>query len=229
MWQALVWNVEFLRGIIFFALGIVAALFLIPHILKRLQAERDKRLAKALLKEWGLDCIGAMMYLKPIGTPMIEIEEYGHSIKPDHFDPDLPIFLFWQDIQEGKRGPEGAADVIYEVFQKVLYSDEERAMKKAPPDKTYPFDIRHLTFPRVTIRRILNPMYAKLEIFELELLPNNELEMAMGYLDTFAQSGYINRYTLISYALHLAQSMEKFAKYLWRLEGWSKNSKLKKR
>jgi len=228
LWQQLVWNISFaqqlLAGCIFLVLGVVAAIILIPLILRHLQAERDKQLAKALLKEWGGDCIAAMMRLRPPGAPMIEIEGYSHTTASGGFGSDLPVFLFWIDIREGKREPGGAAQVIYEAFGEGLYSDEERAMTGVAPDKMYPFCSGDPEVPRAMIKRILNPMYAKLEIFKLDQLPINELEMAMSYLDAFSQRGHINRYGLSSYALHLAQSMEKFAKYLWGLENWSQNT-----
>ena len=70
-------------------------------------------------------------------------------------------------------------------------------------------------------------MYEKIEIFDVELLPIGELEMAMSYLDSFSQQGYFTRTQFMSYALHLAQSMEKFEKYLWKLANWSNRARNK--
>lgn len=203
-------------NIVLFILAILAAIFFIPWVLKRLQEKQNKRLTKALLRKWGDDCIAAIMLLKPAGK-MIEIEDYPHSAGPGHYDSDLPIWLFWEDIKEGRKDPEGAAKKIHDAFSNVLFSDEERTMKSIP-NLQYPVFSGDITGPSTMIKRIMNPMYAKLEIFELESLPINELEVAMGCLDTFKQSGYMERTKFISYAYHLAQSMEKFAKYLWKLE-----------
>lgn len=231
MWQDIVWDIDFaqqlLVGFIFLILAISAAILLIPNILRRLQTARDKHLAKALLKEWGGDCIGAMMRLKPIGHT-IEIEGYSHYTESGGYGSDFPIFKFWKDIKEGKRNPDGVAMIIYDAFQKTLYSDEEKAMKSIPSLK-YPLSIGETAVPTAMIKRVLNPMYAKLEVFELDRLPINELEMAMSYLDTFKELGYMERSTFGSYALHLAQSMEKFAKYLWKLENWSHKAEIKER
>lgn len=214
MWQELVWNAEFARGLIFFALAILAAIFLIPSILRRLQAERDKRLAKALLKKWGGDCTGAMMRLRPPIFQSIEIEGYSST-------GDETVFQFWWDIKEGKRGPDGSAKIIDNALTKAIFSDEERTGKESLPDETYPFFRGDPAISKAMIGRILNPMYAKLEIFDLELLPINELEMAMSQLDTFSQLGHMTTLGFSSYAYELARSMEKFAKYLWKLENWS--------
>ena len=221
MWQELVWNVDFLRGLIFFTFGILAAIFLIPWMLRHIQRERDKRLARNLLRQWGVDCIGAIMRLKPLLTPPIEIEGYSHTTSSGGWGADLPAFLFWKDIREGKKKPEGAANIMHQAISNLLFSDKERKMKTAPPNKTYPFSGGDPEVPRAMIKRVLNPMYAKLEIFDLELLPINELEMAMSALEAFSQRGAIPRDGFSSYALHLAQAMEKFASYLWKLENWS--------
>lgn len=215
------WDIA--QGPIFFILGTIAAIFFIPRTIRRFQEKRERQLAKTLLRGWGGDCIAAMMRLKPVAA-MIEIEGYGHSRGPGHYSVDLPIFLFWEDIREGKGDPGDSANIIHQAFQKVMFNNEERAMKAAPPDVKYPLYSGNLEVPKAMIKRILNPMYAKLDIFELELLPINELEMAMSYLNGISQSGFIRRYAFISYALHLAQSMEKFADYLWKLEGWHRKS-----
>ena len=219
--QELFLDINFARQIIVLILAIISALFFIPIILRRLQKSRDERLAKALLNGWGGDCIGAMMLLKPLGY-IIEIEGYDPYTESG-YGSDIPIFKFWKDIKEGKRNPDGAAMIIYNAFQKTLFSDEERRMKSIP-DIKYPLSVGATAVPTAMIKRVLDPMYAKLEIFELNLLPINELEMAMSYLDTFKQLGYMERNVFFSYALHLAQSMEKFAQYLWNIEGWLENS-----
>lgn len=248
MWQELVWNLDFLRGLIFFALAILVAIFLIPRILKRLQAERDKRLAKALLKRWGADCIGAIELVMPHTTQRVQVKENGSvhecsrevEIKEDGslvessdgLAVNLTIHQLWDDIRQGKRQPDGSAMVINNVLDKVLFSEEERAQKELPLDKTY--SLQNIwggqrDVPKAFISRILNPMYAKLEIFDLELLPISELEQAMQHLEFFRQRGYVSRYDFMSYGLHLAQSMEKFAKYLWKLENWSNKAKTQNR
>ena len=103
----------------------------------------------------------------------------------------------------------------------MLFTSEEKQSKKAAPEVKYPFWSGNPAVPRAFISAIINPMYAKLELFELELLPINELEMAASYLDASARRGFYTRSMFNSYALHLAQSMEKFAQYLWKLKGWS--------
>ena len=232
MWHELIWNVDFLRGLIFLAIGISAAILLIPRILKRLQAQRDKRLAKALLRQWGHICISAITALKPD----TETEQKARFELFDSGDWDLSGYVsteqiidhLWKNIRNGKREPEGSAMIINNALEKVLYSDEERTNKGLPPEKKYPFPSSRAV-PRSWLRRILNPMYAKMEIFDVELLPIGELEMAMSYLDSFSQQGHFTRHQFMSYALHLAQSMEKFAKYLWKLENWSNKAKTQNR
>ena len=140
MWQELIWNIESLRGIIFFALGIVAAILLIPRILKRLQAEREKRLAKALLTHWGSDCIGAMMRLKPPRETIMQIEGYVSNTESSKYTSDeQTVTQFWHDIRDGKRNPDGAGIILGKAVERSLCSDEEWAMKTTPPDIRYPF------------------------------------------------------------------------------------------
>jgi hypothetical protein len=223
MWQELIWNVGFLQGLILLALGISAALFLIPRILKSLQAQRDERLAKALLRQWGHICISAITADKPDTETeqeaRMELFESGDWDLSGYVSTEGTIDQLWEDIRNGKREPDGSAMIINNALDKVLYSDEERKSKGLPPEKKYPFPSSRAV-PRSWLRRILNPMYANIEIFDVELLPIGELEMAMSYLDSFSQQGYFTRGQFVSYALHLAQSMEKFGKYLWKLEKW---------
>lgn len=205
-----------------FVLGIAAAIFLIPREVKRLQARRDRQLAKALLKRWGNDCVAALINLTP-DYHGIQIEIYGGPTKSSD-DASIPDVI-WQAIQEGKRNPDGSAMTIYDVVLKVFFTDEERTSKELPPEKTYPFPRGCPAIAMGRIRRILNPMYAKLEIFDMQLLPIGELEEASTILDTFSELGHITRRGFTSYALHLAQSMEKFGKYFWKLENWSNKAK----
>jgi hypothetical protein len=230
MWNELIWNVDFLRGLIHIAIGVLAAIIVVPWILKRLQEQRDKRLAKALLRKWGNICISAISALKPDTEK--EQEERWELMKSGDWDlsgyvsTDQSMYNLWEDIRKGKRNPGGSAMIISAAIEKVIYSDEERKNKELPPEKIYQLN-RSLAVDRSWIRRILNPMYAKIEIFDIELLPIGELEMAMSYLDSFSQQGHFTRNQFMVYNLHLAQSMEKFAKHLWNLENWSNKYKKK--
>jgi len=224
MWQELIWNVDFLRGLIFFAFGILAAILLIPRILEDLQAQRDERLAKALLRQWGRICIAAITADKPDTETeqraRMELSDKGDWDLTGYVSTEQTIDHLWEEVQSGKRKPDDSAMIIRNALEQVLYSEEERTHKGTPPEKKYSFPSSRAV-PRSWVKRILNPMYAKIEIFDVELLPIGELEMAMSYLNSFSQQGYFTRHQFISYAHHLAQSMEKFAKYLWQLEGWA--------
>lgn len=222
MWQDLVWNMEFARGSILLLLAILASVYAIPRAIQRLQDRRNKVLVKKLLREWGGDCIGAMMRVKPPGTPVVEIEGYGHTTPSGGFSSVLPPFSLWADIREGKRNPEGSSKILSEAYANTLFTEEERAMKESPPDVRYPMWKGDPEVPRAMIKRVQNPMYARIDILDFDLLPVNELEMAVSYLESFAQKGCTSRYALSSYSLHLAESMEKFGKYLWKLENWSR-------
>lgn len=228
MWHELIWNIDFLRGLIFVALGILAAVLLIPWILKRLQAQRENRVARALLKQWGHSCISAITALKPD----TEAEQKTRLELLDSGDWDLRGYIgveqiidgLWEDIRNGKTEPDGLAREITNALEGVLYSDEERESKALPPEKRFPFPTNRAVL-RSWLRRTLNPMYAKIEIFDVESLPIGELEMAMSYLDLFSEQGYFTRHQFISYALHLTHATEKFAKYFWKLENRSSKTK----
>ncbi|GAH84769.1 unnamed protein product, partial [marine sediment metagenome] len=90
MLNEIFWNIEFARGLIFFALGIVVAIILIPKVLERLQVKRDKRLAIKLLKQFGYTCICAITRSMPPTYGLVEIE--GNA------DGDI-MMQFWKDIQ----------------------------------------------------------------------------------------------------------------------------------
>ena len=221
MWNELIWNIDFLRGIIFFALGILAAILLIPRILKR----RDKQLAKGLLRKWGNTCVSAIAELKPDTETeqmaRIELFESGDYDLSGYVSTEETIYKLWQDIQNGREEPDGSAMIICNALEKVIYSDEERKNKELPGKKIYQFPRCKADLIRLWVRTILNPMYASIGIFDAELLPIGELELVMSNLDKFSKQGYFSRHEFMSCALHLAQSMEKFAKYLCKLENWT--------
>jgi len=227
MWDELIWNIEFARSIISVVLGILVASFIIPWILR----QRDKRLAKDLLREWGNTCVSAITTLKPNTeaeqTARMELFEMGDWDLNEYVSVSEIIDQVWQDIENGRREPDGSAMIINNALEKVIYSDEERKNKELPPTKIYPFSSNQASITRLWVRRILNPLYAKIEIFDLESLPIGELELVMSDLEKFSQQGYFSRNQFMSCAYHLALSMEKFAKYLWKLENWS--NKFRKR
>jgi len=133
MWQALVWNIEFARGLTFFALGIVAAIILIPKVLERLQAKRDKRLAIKLLKQFGYTCICAITRSMPPTYGLVEIE--GNT------DGDI-MMQFWKDIHEGRKQPDGSGRIICKALEKAIFSEKERGDEKSllkAREQTYPF------------------------------------------------------------------------------------------
>lgn len=224
LWQELIWNIDFARNLIFLVLAIVVAIFVIPKEVRRLQKKRENQLAKAFLSQWGNICISAITADKPDTETeqraRTELSASGDWDLSGYVSTEQTIHDLWEDIRSGKRDPDGSAMLINNALEQVLYTDEERTNKGLPAEKRYPFPSSRAV-PRSWVRRILNPMYAKIEIFDVELLPIGELEMAISYLDSFSQQGYFTRHQFMSYALHLAQSMEKFAKHLWQLEGWA--------
>ncbi|MBU2534729.1 MAG: hypothetical protein ABIK32_00945 [Chloroflexota bacterium] len=209
IWK-IVGNIEFVQQLVTGLIFFIPAVILIPLILKWLQTRREKRLVKALLRKWGGSCVDAIERLNPVGNGIIEIEGLGRSL------------LVWKKIREGRKEPEGIAIIVGKAFEKVLCSEEEWTAKVTPPDVKYPFQSGDPDVPRSWIKQMLNLMYSKLEIFDLDLLPISELELAMSTLETFSQLGHITRDGFAVYSLRLAQAMEKFGKYLWKIEKWPK-------
>jgi hypothetical protein len=226
MWRELIWNIEFARNFISVVIGILVASFIIPWILK----QRDKRLAKDLIRQWGNACMNAILVLKPDTEAeqkqRSELFEKGDWELKKYVSADQIINDIWENIEKGKEEPDGSAKIIMNVLEKVLYSDEERNKKGLPSEKKYTFPSNQADLIRLWVRRILNPMYAKIEIFDLELLPIGELELVMINLDRFSKQGHFSRHEFVSFAFHLALSMEKFGEYLWKLENLS--NKLRK-
>ena len=60
--------------------------------------------------------------------------------------------------------------------------------------------------------------FTKFEIFDPNLLPVDELETAMSTLEQIERLGYVTRFEFQVYAAHLNRSIERFGKYLWKLE-----------
>jgi len=227
MWDELIWNIEFARSIISVAIGILVASFVIPWILK----QRDRRLAKDLIREWGHLCMNAILVLKPDTETeqkqRFELFEKGDWELEGYISAGKIINDIWENIEKGKEEPDGSAIIIENALEKVIFSDEERNKKELSYKEKYAFGSNQEHLIRLWVRRILNPMYAKIEIFDVELLPIEELELVMTALDKFSKQGGFSKYEFMSCAYHLALSMEKFGEYLWELENWS--NKLRKR
>jgi len=220
MWRELIWNIEFLRGFIFLVIGIVAAILLVPGIVKRVQADRDKRLAKTLMRKWSHICMFAITGLKLDAQceqySRFESSESGNWDWEGYASAGVNISHVWLDIRTGKRKPDGATLIITDELEGKLYRGKESKDKELPREKKNSF-ASSVAYIRSLVREVLNTMYAKIEIFEVELLPITEMEMAMNYLESFSREGCFTMYEFMSYAFNLAESMEKFEKYIWKL------------
>jgi len=215
-----------------FMAGIVLAIFFIPREIKRLERKRDGELIKALLKEWGVDCERAIVLAMPmdVRSKWLRIKDCGGIVESnDGFRVDEIIRQVWAGIREGERDPNGSGMLVKKAVYEVMYSDEEKEGKKTLVESDPEYELRDIhgrerEVPKAFISKILNTIYAKLEILELKNLPIKELEGAMEHLDFFGEKKSIIRSQFILYADKLAESMEKFGIYLWELEKWSKKS-----
>ena len=227
MWNELIWNVDFLRGLIFLVIGILAAVLLVPWIVKSVQAEREKRLSKALMRRWSHTCMFAITGLKldeQISVrPSFESSESGNWDVKGYESAGQTIFNLWIDIRSGKRKPDKATLIIIDALEQGLYRGKVSKATEMEGEKKNSFK-SSIEWIRSEVKVVLNTMYAKIEIFDVELIPIRELEMAMSYLDLFSEKGSFTMPQFLSYAFNLAESMEKFEKYLWKLENWSRKS-----
>lgn len=132
--------------------------------------------------------------LNSSGNKAIPIEGYSFTTESGGFSSCQPLSLFWQDIEKGKRKPDGAAEVLDEAIRKLAYSEDEQLASSSSPEPRYRLGRGDLEVSKTMIRTILNQMYAKIEIFDLDLLPVDELEMAMSTLEQTERSGYITRF-----------------------------------
>lgn len=198
-------SIEFVRGLVLLGLGILAAIYLIPIILERMQAKRDKQLAIKLLKHFGFTCIWAMRHSKP---PI-----YG----------SFNIIRLWKDICEGKREPDLSALKIDGELTRALSKQGKRGDEKMMPKtsaQAYRFFEEDPQIFKAYLSEILNIIYANLEIFELDQLPISHLELARSELDAMSQAGDIEKDSFIGYAKQLTMSFEYFGQYLWKLNNW---------
>lgn len=222
-------NIELVREIIFFVLGIVLAIFLIPKEIKRLEGKRDRQLVKGLLKEWGADCERAIVLAMPsdVRKKWLQIKEDGGIVESNGgFRFNDIISQIWGGIREGEREPKGSAKLVSKAVSEVMYSDEEKKGERVLVESDPRYQLKDIfgrerELPTALLSRILNTIYAKLEIFDLKLLPIKELERVMEHLEFFRAKDSIIRSQLILYTGELAQSMEMFGIYLWKLENRS--------
>jgi hypothetical protein len=213
-----------------FVVGIVAAIFLIPREIKRLERKKNGELIKALLKEWGEDCGRAIVLAMPMAvrSKWLRVKDDGGIVESkDGFTVYEIISQVWAGIREGERDPNGSGTLVKRAVYEVMYSDEEKEGKKILVDSDLEYVIKDIwgrerELPKAFVSKMLNTIYAKLEILELKNLPIKELEGAREHLDFFEEKQKIIRSQLILYTNKVADSMEKFGIYLWELEEWSK-------
>lgn len=219
-------SIELGVGIGLFVAGIVLAIIFIPREIKRLERKKDGELIKELLKEWGADCERAIVLAMPmdVRNKWLRIKEDGGIVESNGgFRVNEIISQLWKGIREGEKEPKGSAMLVSKAVYEVMYSDEEKKGERTliESDPKYQLeDIfgRERELPKAFISRILNTIYAKLEIFDMKLLPIIELERVMEHLEFFRAKDCIVRSQFIIYAGKLAQSMEMFGIYLWKLE-----------
>jgi len=225
-------SIELGVGIGLFVASILAAIFGIPRAIKWREGKRDRKLIKTLLKEWGGDCERAIVLAMPmdVRSKWLRVKDDGGIVESnDGFRVNDIIGQVWNGIREGKREPKGSAQLVSKAVYEVMYSKDEKEGKKTLVESDPEYELKDIhgrerEVPKAFISKILNTIYAKLEILELKNLPIKELEGAMEHLDFFGEKQSIIRSQLILYADKLAESMEKFGIYLWELEKWSKKS-----
>jgi hypothetical protein len=225
-------NIELVVEICMFVLGIVLAIFFIPRGIKRLEERRNRELIKKLLKEWGADCERAIVLAMPMDVrkKWLRIKEDGGIVESNGgFRVNDIISQVWKGIREGEREPKGSAMLVSKAVYEVMYSAEEKKGERTliesdPKYKLEDIFGRERELPTAFISKILNTIYAKMEIFDLKdlkLLPIEELEGVKEHLEFFRAKDEIIRSQFILYAGKLAQSMEMFGIYLWKLENRS--------
>lgn len=237
MWHELICSAETYRALIvgslFLVLSVVAAWWVIPRALERKRKQREKQLIKGLLREWVEACGMGIVLAMPrhVKDKWLQMKEDGGIVESDSgFRVDDVIGQVWRGIREGSREPKGSAVLIDKALFEVMYSNEEKKGEKSlvESDPGYRLvDIfgRERELPAGFTSRMLSTIYAKLDIFDLKLMPTKELERAMERLEFFRVKDYIIRSQLMFYAHELAVSIEKFGIYLWKLENWSSKAK----
>jgi hypothetical protein len=151
---------------------------------------------------------------------------YERIVLEDSVDAD--IMKFWEQIQEGKRQPDGLAEIVDTALKRAILLESDRKDGKSllrALGQTCPFFKGDPEIIRAYVSQILNSMYAKLEIFEMDLLPISPLESARSQLDGMSQLGHMRLGDFLSYASDLARSLEQFGKYIWKLENWPRKAR----
>lgn len=218
-----------------FVASILAAIYGIPRAIKWREGKRDRKLIKALLKEWGGDCERAIVLAMPmdVRSKWLRVKDDGGIVESnDGFRVNDIIGQVWNGIREGKREPKGSAQLVSKAVYEVMYSKEEKEGEKTMVESEPKYELKDIhgrerEVPKAFVSKMLNTVYAKcakVEILELKKLPIKELEGAKGHLEFFEEKQYITRSQFILYAGKLAKSMEKLGIYLWELEKWSKKS-----
>lgn len=226
-------SIEWVREIILFVLGIILAIQFIPREIKRLEVKSNRKLIKELLKGWGADCERAIVLAMPMDVrhKWLRIEKDGRVVESDDgFRVNEYISQVWKEIREGEREPKGLAWLVDAAVWEVMYSREEKKGERTLIESEPKYQLKDIhgrerELPKAFVSWILNTIYAKVEIFDRELLPVRELEGAMEHLEFFRAKDEIIRSQLILYAGKLARSMEMFGEYLWKLEGWPNKSR----
>lgn len=212
MWYELIWNVEFLQGLIHIGVGVLAAIIMVPWILRRMEARRNRRLAKELLREWSGNCVSAIALL------------YSNIVKEEEemvVQVEKNIDGIWGEIINAERDPEGSGVLISNAISQGIHSDEEENNNGMRTKKIYGLE-GDLVIERSLIKSIVDPMYAKIEIFNIEWLPIEDMEVAMSYLNEFSELRKCTGEQLMTCVNGLAGSMEMFEKYIWRLDNWAR-------
>jgi hypothetical protein len=234
MWDELIGNVGFyialIVGFFYFVISVVVALKVIPWALERQRKGRERKLMKGLLEEWGGDCEQAIVQAMPgeVRNKRVQIKEDGVIVESNEgLSVKDIIGQVWSDIREGKREPKGSAALVTKAVNEVIYSKEEKEGMVTPVESETKYQLtdifgRERELPTAFISKMKNTIYGKLDIFDdRELLPIIKLEGAMEHLEFARVKGAILKSQLILYVQKLAQSMEMFGIYLWKLENRS--------
>ena len=214
--------------LVLFVLGIILAIVFVPREIKRREGKSNRGLVKELLKEWGAGCERAIVLAMPrdVRKRLLRIKEDGEIVESsDGLGVDDIISQVWKEIREGRRKPKASAMLVMEAVNEVMYTDEEKKGERTLIERDPKYQLedifgRQRELPTALISPILKTIYAKRDIFDTKFVPAKELEGAMEHLQLFRAKDEISRSQFMLYARKLADSMEMFGEYLWKLEGW---------
>lgn len=200
------------------AIGAIIAIFVVNGVMSYRERQANDKTRRRLLRSIGHDAVGAIdrVYWGIGVAPQGGLTLKGHNLNT----------AWYYYIETGLLNPEGFKDEVYSQYGRAVHSG---LTNDNPPESSVVLTNGHLDFDigLLMVTRALGRAYARIDLFEPEDLPINDLEQAAQLLRDGKEVGTLDSFQSASLLAALTTAVERCGVLLCKLKGFVTRSQRK--